>query len=120
MSRIGGGGDAPPEHDGNALPEHEADALLEHDADAPLEHDGMPILGYWRGEPIPDLDAMPEEEWLEALRPLSPFTRSLATGRVRTVEQAQKAMIIKGTLIAEDGVPSRGVERALYEERRGR
>lgn len=71
----------------------------------PLMHDGIPISGYHRGEPIPDLNALPQEAWLEALRPLRPWTRNLATARLRTVEQAREAAVIKGQLILEDPAP---------------
>ena len=71
----------------------------------PLMHDAIPISGYHRGEPIPDLNALPQEAWLEALRPLRPWARNLATARVRTVEQAREAAGIKGQLILEDPAP---------------
>ena len=78
----------------------------------PLMHDGIPITGYFRGEPIPDLNALPQEDWLEALRPLRPWTRKLATAQVRTAEQARQAGILRGQLILEDPIP-RDVEGAL-------
>ena len=84
------------------------------DQTPPLMHDGIPIAGYYRGEPIPDLNALAQEDWLEALRPLRPWTRKLATARVRTAEQARQAGIIRGQLILEDPVPqARDVERAV-------
>ena len=84
------------------------------DQEMPLMHDGIPITGYWRGEPIPDLNALAQEDWLEALRPLRPWTRTLATGRLRTVEQAQAAGVIRGQLMLEDPAPhTRDVERAV-------
>lgn len=84
------------------------------DQTPPLMHDGIPITGYYRGEPIPDLNALPQDDWLEALRPLRPLTRKLATAQVRTAEQARQAGIIRGQLILEDPVPhARDVERAL-------
>ena len=63
------------------------------DRTPPLMHDGMPITGYHRGEPIPALNALAQEDRLEAPRPLRP-TR---LARLLTV---------------------RGGERALSEERR--
>jgi hypothetical protein len=65
-------------------------------------HDGIPITGYCGGEPIPDLDRLPQERWLEVLRPLSQRTRREAKHSVRTVAQAQAAGAVLGELIVED------------------
>ena len=108
-------------HDDDTISDSDSDsdrdgaaAAGDLDQTPPLMHDGIPITGFYRGEPIPDLNALPQEHWLEALRPLRPLTRKLATARVRTVEQAQQAGIIRGQLILEDPVPqARDVERAL-------
>ena len=123
----GAGGGEPEREAGRAEPEREAGG-----AEPPLMHDGIPITGYFRGEPIPDLNALPQERWLEVLRPLSHWPRTHATAAVRTVEQASAALRIKGQLLLEDGPPPRarpiegalariltvrGVECALNEER---
>lgn len=67
--------------------DHDAadDDRVQEQAEPPLMHDGMPITGYYRDEPIPDLNAPPQDPTGLAL--------------VLTV---------------------RGVDRALYDERRER
>ncbi|MDQ3723173.1 MAG: hypothetical protein M3376_08950 [Actinomycetota bacterium] len=62
----------------------------------------MPITGYNRGEPIPDLGRLPEERWREVLRPLRPFTRQIAKGSVSSVADAITAGILVGDLMLED------------------
>jgi hypothetical protein len=78
--------------------------------DEPRFHDGMPITGYYRGEPIPDLDALPQDRWLEVLRPLSFWPRTHAVSRVSTLERAQAALEVKGQLLLEDGRRSRSLD----------
>lgn len=73
--------------------------------DEPRTHEGMPITGYYRGEPIPDLNALAQDRWLEVLRPLSYWPRTHAIARVRTADQARVALAIKGQLWLEDGPP---------------
>jgi hypothetical protein len=80
-----------------------ADEAIEDDE--PRTHDGIPITGYYRGEPIPDLNALAQDRWLEVLRPLSHWPRAHAIARVRTAEQARVALAIKGQLWLEDGPP---------------
>lgn len=75
-------------------------------AQPPMIHDGIPITGWYRGEPIPDLNALPQDRWLEVLRPLSHWPRVHATAGLRTVEQAQQGLMIKGQLLIEDGRPA--------------
>ena len=97
------------------------DDVIEPDgggAEAPLMHDGVPITGYYRGEPIPDLNALPQDRWLEALRPLSHWPRVHATAALRTAEQVQAGWAIKGQLLLEDGPvprqrPIEGASRAI-------
>lgn len=82
------------------------DDVIEPDgggAEAPLMHDGMPITGYFQGEPIPDLNALSQDRWLEVLRPLSHWPRVHATAALRTAEQVHAAWEIKGRLLLEDG-----------------
>lgn len=71
----------------------------------PRFHDGIPITGYYRGEPIPDLDALPQDRWLEVLRPLSSWPRTHAIARVSTIERAQAARTVEGQLLLEDRPP---------------
>lgn len=68
-------------------------------------HDGIPVLDFYKGEPIPYLDKIPQDQWLEVLRPLSFWPRTRATAALPTVEQARDAAVIKGQLILEDGPP---------------
>lgn len=96
----------------------------------PLAHDGIPITGYWR-DPIRDLDALAQEDWPEALRPPRPWTRTLATGRLRTVSfrlgpdehtrllAAARLFGMRPTSLARL-LTVRGVDPALHEERRDR
>lgn len=78
------------------------DLLLPAEDTSPKMHDGLPITGYSRGEPIPDLARLPRERWLEALRPLRPFTRQLARNTARTQEEVIAAGILIGRLLVED------------------
>jgi hypothetical protein len=71
----------------------------------PDMHDDIPIRGYNRGEPIPDLGRLPQDRWREALIPLSPRTRHLAQGTVATVADAIAANILVGGLIVEAPPP---------------
>jgi hypothetical protein len=139
-------------------------------AEPPQTHDGMPIRGWHRGEPIPDLDRIPQARWREVLAPLRRGTRQVAMSG--TQRDFTAAAILVGELLADDppidatppdmpaGVPPRrgagrqvnfrlgaeehdrlataarlfamrpstlarvltmrGVDRALYEERRDR
>jgi len=66
-------------------------------------HAGVPIRGWWRGEPIPDLAALPQERWRDVLRPLSPFTRKQASPGVRSIAEARVFSQIIGELSLEDG-----------------
>jgi len=68
-------------------------------------HDGMPITGYNRGEPIPNLSSIAQEGWREALRPLSPFTRRLAINSA-PFKNIRDAMALVGELTVEDGPPA--------------
>lgn len=47
-------------------------------ADPPRMHDGIPIRGWYGGEPVPDLDRIPQERWREVLAPLRRATRQWA------------------------------------------
>jgi hypothetical protein len=44
----------------------------------------FPIRGYHQGEPIPDLSAIPEGEWIAVLTPLSASGRNMAVDAART------------------------------------
>jgi hypothetical protein len=86
----------------------EIDEVL--DDDEPRFHGGLPISGYYRGEPIPDLNALPQERWLEVLRPLSFWPRTHAVSRLRAIEDVDVALAIKGQLLVEDGRRSRSLD----------
>lgn len=89
----------------NAVDDEDAfadDYLLAPKARAPQTHDGIPITGYNRGEPIPDLGRLPQERWREVMRPLGAYTRQLARGSVRTQAEAIAAGILIGDLILQD------------------
>ena len=96
--------------------------------------DGIPIRGYYHGEPVPDLRRLPRERWREALRPLRHGT---AGSTVATEADFSAIASLNGKLLLEDGrsraigqappprmpvadLTVRGVDRALYEERRAR
>jgi hypothetical protein len=70
-------------------------------AQRPMMHDGIPITGWFKGEPIPDLNALPQDRWMEVLRPLSHWPRTHATATLRTVDEARVAATIKGRLLLE-------------------
>jgi hypothetical protein len=76
----------------------------------PRFHDGMPITGYYRGEPIPDLNALPQDRWLEVLRPLSHWPRTHAISRIRAIEHVAAARMVMGQLLLEDGRRSRSLD----------
>ena len=87
--------------------------IVAADPEEQRTHDGMPISGYWRGEPIPDLNALPRERWQAALRPLSPFTRRMATSRLARMEDVTPALIILGELlISGDAARDRALDAA--------
>jgi hypothetical protein len=67
-------------------------------------HDGMPITGYNRGEPLPDLSRIPQDGWPDALRPLSPLSRRLSLNSA-PFETVRAAMAVVGGLMIEDGPP---------------
>ncbi|HEV2057859.1 MAG TPA: hypothetical protein VGR11_00795 [Solirubrobacteraceae bacterium] len=69
-------------------------------------HDDIPIRGYNRGEPVPDLALLPRERWREVLRALSPYTRQLSKNTVSTMEDAIAAGILVGELITQVPPPS--------------
>ncbi len=117
-------GDEDDEWAAGRRPADGADDDLLHDgeqvagADAELEpqrqqmQDGIPICGHCGGEPIPDLNALAQERWLEVLRPLSPSTRREATSRLHTVAQAHAALEIRGRLWLEDAATKAHAEDA--------
>lgn len=88
------------------------DTLAECEPEARQTHDGVPICGYCGGEPIPDLNALAHEQWLEVLRPLSPMTRIHATSCLRTPAEAQVGMEIRGQLWLEDATPGARADAA--------
>jgi hypothetical protein len=61
----------------------------------------MPIRGWHRGEPIPDLDRIPQERWRAVLAPLRPGTRQVAMSG--TQSDVRAAAILVGELLADDG-----------------
>ncbi|MEA2157495.1 MAG: hypothetical protein QOE11_3635 [Solirubrobacteraceae bacterium] len=91
------------------MAQHDApdqDALDQDDfgqvaGEPPLTHEGMPISGWHFGEPIPDLDRIPQERWREALAPLRRGTRQMA--RAHCQSDVQAAGILIGELMLEDG-----------------
>lgn len=78
------------------------DLLSAADRESPRMHEDIPITGYNRGEPIPDLRRLPQARWREALRPLSGFTRQLSVGSAATPAEAQSAFVLLGELMLED------------------
>lgn len=66
----------------------------------PPTHDGMPIRGWHYGEPIPDLDRIPQERWREVLAPLRRRTRQVAMSA--TQGDVRAAAILVGELSVDD------------------
>ncbi|HUR84154.1 MAG TPA: hypothetical protein VMY78_02315 [Solirubrobacteraceae bacterium] len=46
-------------------------------------HEGVPISGWHFGEPVPDLDRIPQAQWRAVLTPLQHRTRRQALGRTQ-------------------------------------
>jgi hypothetical protein len=67
--------------------------------ESPLTHDGMPIRGWHYGEPIPDLDRIPQEHWREVLAPLRRATRQVAMSA--TQRDFRAAAVLVGELLAD-------------------
>ena len=89
------------DHDHDDDDEDEDDGLRAATPEPPLTHDGMPIHGWLRGEPIPNLDRIPQERWREVLAPLRHATRQVA--RSHTQRDVVAASILVGDLWLEDG-----------------
>jgi hypothetical protein len=77
----------------------------------PQTHDGMPIRGWHYGEPIPDLDRIPQERWREVLAPLRRGTRRVAMSG--TQRDFRSAAILVGELLADDGRVDLGAPPAM-------
>lgn len=88
----------------------DADSPPAPESSSPRMHDDIPIRGYNRGEPVPDLALLPRERRREVLCGLSPYTRQLSKNTVSTMDDAIAAGILT----------VRGVDRMLYDERRAR
>ena len=71
--------------------------------DQPRRHDGVPIRGYYLGEPVPDLNALPRERWADVLRPLRERTRRYAVAGLRTQEAYVAGQILVSDLTLQDG-----------------
>ena len=57
-------------------------------------------------DPIPDLARLPQEQWLDALRPLSRSERTRALNRLQTMEQVSFAYSLIGQLMVEGNIAS--------------
>ena len=101
----------PDEHDRSPIDDHPTDAVDDDDpslgpAPPPQRmHGDIPIRGYNRGEPIPDLRVLPQERWREVLTPLSAYTRQLAKGTVGSIPDAIAANRLVGDLIVTAPAP---------------
>ena len=82
------------------------DALLGPESLPQRMHGNIPIRGYNRGEPIPDLSKVPQERWREVLTPLSAYTRGLAKGTVGSMADAMAVNALVGELIVSAPPPS--------------
>src|SRR5436309_3148213 len=67
-----------------------------------LVHNGQPIRDFNRGEPIPDLTRIPQEQWRAALAPVSRHTRLLAAAATPTLDGARVASELVGELMLGD------------------
>jgi hypothetical protein len=65
-------------------------------------HNGQPIRGFNRGEPIPDLTRIPQEQWRAALSPVSRHTRLLSAAAPPSLEGARVANELVGDLMLSD------------------
>ena len=73
------------------------------DADEARSYDGIPIRGFYFGEPVPDLDALPRERWPDVLRPLRERTQRRAVGGLRSPEAVVAGQILVSELMLEGG-----------------
>lgn len=70
---------------------------------APREiHEGIAIIGWFYGQPVPDLDKLPQERRLAALRPLTHRARRRAVASVSTPAEANVVLAMLGELMLED------------------
>ncbi|MDP1849086.1 MAG: hypothetical protein Q8K79_14940 [Solirubrobacteraceae bacterium] len=72
------------------------------DADEPRSHDGIPIRGYYFGEPVADLNALPRARWPDMLRPLRERTQRRAVGGLQSQEAVIAGQILVSDLMLED------------------
>jgi len=71
------------------------------DADDSCSHDGNPIRGYYFGEPVPDLNALPRERWPDVLRPLRERTQRRAVSGLHSKEAVVAGQILVSDLMME-------------------
>lgn len=71
--------------------------------DEPPTNDGIPIRGYYFGEPVPDLSALPRERWPEVLRPLRERTQRRAVSSLQNSEDLTAGHVLVSDLMLEDG-----------------
>ena len=57
-------------------------------------------------DPIPALARLPQDQWLNALRPLGRYARTRALNRLQTMEQVAFANSVIGQLIVEEDIAS--------------
>jgi hypothetical protein len=82
------------------------------DAGEPRSHDGIPIRGYYFGEPVPDLNALPRDRWPEVLRPLRERTQRRAVGGLRSQEAVVAGHVLVSKLMLEDGAATHRAREA--------
>ncbi|MBA3862148.1 MAG: hypothetical protein M3R46_17470 [Actinomycetota bacterium] len=86
------------------------------------EQAGFPVIEWYLGQPVPDLNEIEEERWPVVLTPLTQPVREAAARRVRSRDQSLRATaLVLLELEACDRehrvLTMRGVEHMLWEER---
>jgi len=80
------------------------------------EQAGFPVIEWYLGQPVPDLNEIEEERWPVVLTPLTQVNFRLSAGQHERLVEAAQRVGAKPTELARI-LTMRGVEHMLWEER---